>query len=51
MPFCDAYGIGPSGATLVRPDGYVAWRAQDDTAVDQLATVLLTVLARESGPV
>ncbi|HLH32899.1 MAG TPA: FAD-dependent monooxygenase [Terriglobia bacterium] len=22
--FCDAYGIGPSGAVLVRPDGFVA---------------------------
>jgi 2-polyprenyl-6-methoxyphenol hydroxylase-like FAD-dependent oxidoreductase len=25
--FGAAYGIGPSGAVLVRPDGYVAWRA------------------------
>ena len=23
-----AFGIGPSGASLVRPDGYVAWRAR-----------------------
>jgi 2-polyprenyl-6-methoxyphenol hydroxylase-like FAD-dependent oxidoreductase len=27
--FCAAYGIGPSGAALVRPDGYVAWRATE----------------------
>ncbi len=26
--FCEAYGIGPEGAVLVRPDGFVAWRAQ-----------------------
>lgn len=25
--FCDAYGIAPEGAVLVRPDGYVAWRS------------------------
>ena len=25
--FRAAYGLGPDGATLVRPDGYIAWRA------------------------
>jgi 2-polyprenyl-6-methoxyphenol hydroxylase-like FAD-dependent oxidoreductase len=25
--FCPAFGIGDAGATLVRPDGHVAWRA------------------------
>ena len=25
--FCEAYGISPQGAAMVRPDGYVAWRA------------------------
>ena len=47
-PFETAYGIGPSGATLVRPDGYVAWRASDYTpdAADRLATALRHVLAR-----
>ena len=47
-PFATAYGIGPSGATLVRPDGYVAWRASDHTpdAADRLATALRHVLAR-----
>jgi len=24
-----AFGLGPKGASLVRPDGYVAWRADD----------------------
>ena len=35
--FSAAYGIGPSGASLVRPDGYVAWRASSHTpdAADQ----------------
>jgi putative polyketide hydroxylase len=26
--FCDAYGIEPDGACLVRPDGVVAWRTR-----------------------
>ena len=26
--FADAYGIGRSGAVIVRPDGFVAWRAK-----------------------
>ena len=25
--FLDGYGLEPSGAVLVRPDGYVAWRS------------------------
>ena len=46
-PFEVAYGIGPTGASLVRPDGYVAWRASDHTpdAADRLTTVLRHVLA------
>jgi putative polyketide hydroxylase len=27
--FCEAFGIGPAGASLIRPDGFVAWRATD----------------------
>ncbi len=27
MEFRTAFGIGPSGASLIRPDGYVAWRS------------------------
>ena len=46
--FATAYGITPSGATLVRPDGYVAWRAASYTpdAADRLSTALRQVLAR-----
>jgi hypothetical protein len=25
--FRTAYGLAPTGVTLVRPDGYIAWRA------------------------
>ncbi|GAB3913314.1 FAD-dependent monooxygenase [Kibdelosporangium lantanae] len=46
--FLARYGISPSGATLVRPDGVIAWRAteapSDPTRV--LLDVLTTTLAR-----
>lgn len=29
MEFRTAFGLGPTGASLVRPDGYVAWRSPD----------------------
>jgi len=32
--FEDAYGIGASGAVLVRPDGFVAWRATSSESAD-----------------
>jgi hypothetical protein len=46
------YGLGPDGAVLVRPDGYVAWRgslADGDPAArltDALGTILSTRVAR-----
>ncbi|MBV9944391.1 MAG: FAD-dependent monooxygenase [Solirubrobacterales bacterium] len=33
--FPDAYGITGAGAILVRPDGFVAWRAADGTAASE----------------
>jgi putative polyketide hydroxylase len=33
--FADAYGISPSGATLVRPDGFVTWRSVSAAAQPQ----------------
>ncbi|MEE3062453.1 MAG: FAD-dependent monooxygenase [Actinomycetota bacterium] len=27
--FPTAYGLGPTGATLIRPDGYIAWRTTE----------------------
>ncbi|GDY30828.1 FAD-dependent monooxygenase [Gandjariella thermophila] len=44
--WCAAYGVGPGGASLVRPDGFVAWRSRgpgDPAAVEK---ALRTVLAR-----
>ena len=45
--FSAAYGIGPSGASLVRPDGYVAWRASSHTpdAAAKLTAAMRQVLA------
>jgi hypothetical protein len=43
--FCAAYGIGAAGACLVRPDGYVAWRAQDRSEAAELEGVLKRVLS------
>jgi 2-polyprenyl-6-methoxyphenol hydroxylase-like FAD-dependent oxidoreductase len=42
--FCDAFGISPAGAVLVRPDGVVAWRAVDAAGVSE--TTMREVLTR-----
>ena len=40
------YGVEPDGAVLVRPDGFVGWRAQraSDTPAGDLAAALATIL-------
>jgi putative polyketide hydroxylase len=42
-----AYGLSASGATLIRPDGFVAWRAADvrGGTDDELTTVLTRILS------
>ena len=42
--FAEAYGISSKGASLVRPDGFVAWRNEGD--VSDRAGVLREALAR-----
>lgn len=44
--FPQAYGIDSTGAVLVRPDGYVGWRAVSHLpdAADQLAAALRSIL-------
>jgi len=46
--FAAAYGIAPTGAVLVRPDGFVAWRAKngDGASAAQIESALKTVLSR-----
>lgn len=41
--FPGAYGITPAGAVLVRPDGFVGWRAK--TAADASAQTIISALA------
>ena len=43
--FLDAYGLTATGAALVRPDGYVGWRARDAATASReaMARVLATV--------
>jgi aklavinone 12-hydroxylase len=43
--FADAYGLSPGGATLVRPDGVVAWRAREAAERDDVERALATALA------
>jgi 2-polyprenyl-6-methoxyphenol hydroxylase-like FAD-dependent oxidoreductase len=47
--FATAYGLGPLGASLVRPDGYVAWRSPTAAPADSdavLRRVIDSLLAR-----
>jgi len=48
--FPAAYGITAGGAVLVRPDGFVAWRAKtgDNSSTERIKSVLATVLGRAS---
>jgi len=47
--FLDAYGISATGAVLVRPDGFVAWRAKtsDAASAGEISTALSSILCRE----
>jgi hypothetical protein len=46
--FADGYGISPAGVVIVRPDGFVGWRAQDATgsSAATVARVLSALLGR-----
>jgi putative polyketide hydroxylase len=48
--FSGAYGITRSGAVLVRPDGFVAWRSKDASGAspESLARVFTSLLSRTS---
>lgn len=40
--FCDAYGITPTGAVIVRPDGFIGWRSRTAEENKQKAEQVLT---------
>jgi 2-polyprenyl-6-methoxyphenol hydroxylase-like FAD-dependent oxidoreductase len=44
--FGDLYGVGADGASLVRPDGFVAWRTRDAGDAEALRSVLARILDR-----
>ncbi len=46
--FAPAYGVSASGAVLVRPDGFVAWRSKEDSAhpAESLRRALARLLSR-----
>jgi 2-polyprenyl-6-methoxyphenol hydroxylase-like FAD-dependent oxidoreductase len=46
--FPDSYGISAAGAVLVRPDGFIGWRALDATgcSAETMTRVLSTLLCR-----
>jgi 2-polyprenyl-6-methoxyphenol hydroxylase-like FAD-dependent oxidoreductase len=46
--FAEAYGLSSTGASLVRPDGFVAWRSKNAVAdpAKTLAEVMTTLLMR-----
>jgi len=46
--FAAAYGLAPGGATLVRPDGVVAWRSRGPAERADLERALATALALDA---
>ena len=46
--FPDAYGISPSGAVIVRPDGIIGWRTSGDAGASAatISRILSTLLCR-----
>jgi putative polyketide hydroxylase len=52
----DRYGVTPTGAVFVRPDGHVAWRSHTSpdpraaTSHAQISAALSTILATTAGP-
>jgi putative polyketide hydroxylase len=46
--FCNAYNISPSGAVIVRPDGFIGWRSQTskEDAEQELTQALSALLYR-----
>ena len=45
--FAAQYGLAAGGATLVRPDGVVAWRARNAASREDVSRAFATALAKE----
>jgi 2-polyprenyl-6-methoxyphenol hydroxylase-like FAD-dependent oxidoreductase len=48
-PFAEAYGLAAGGATLVRPDGVIAWRSRGPVGRNEIARAIATALALDDG--
>ena len=44
--FTERYDLSDGGATLVRPDGVIAWRSREQAGRDEIERALATALAR-----
>src|SRR4051794_10702622 len=49
-PFAETYGLSAGGATLVRPDGVIAWRSRGPADRADIERALARALALESDP-
>jgi hypothetical protein len=44
-PFAEDYGLSAGGATLVRPDGVIAWRSRGPVGREEIARAVAAALA------
>ena len=44
--FAETYGLSAGGATLVRPDGVIAWRSRGPAGRDEIERAVATAIAR-----
>ena len=44
-PFAETYGLSAGGATLVRPDGAIAWRSRGPAGRPEITSAVATALA------
>src|SRR3954453_23966277 len=49
-PFAAAFGLSAGGATLVRPDGVIAWRSRGPAERADVERALATALAQDARP-
>src|SRR3954464_13712096 len=49
-PFAAAFGLSAGGATLVRPDGVIAWRSRGPAERAEVERALATALALDASP-
>ena len=47
-PFAETYGLAAGGATLVRPDGVIAWRSRGPVDRPAIASAVATALALDA---